>query len=64
QDEAAALGDPAASYRLGLLEACRLIGQIGDRYVGATGDDPFMAVHQCWKEVYDAARYLGDMAYE
>ena len=62
QDEAVALGDPATAYRLGLLEACRLISETGSRYLGISSGDPFLATNQCWREVFEAAGYLREVA--
>ena len=63
QDQAVALGDPATAYRLGMLEACRIISGIGNSYVGIADGDPFLATNQCWREVFDAAGYLQEVAY-
>ena len=62
QDQAVALGDAATAYRLGLLEACRIISETANRYVGVADGDPFLATAQCWHEVFDAAGYLRELA--
>jgi hypothetical protein len=62
QDEAIALGDVGTAYRLGLLEACRIISETGGRYLGVAVGDPFLATNECWREVFDAAGYLREVA--
>ncbi len=62
---ASKFGDATLAYRLGLLEACRIINADQALYVGQYGDDgasPFDALSQAWRSVYDAANYLRDVA--
>jgi len=61
QEQAAVLGDPAVAYRLGLYEACRLINEVGGRYLGQAEGDPFYAINEAWSSVFDAASYLGEI---
>jgi hypothetical protein len=62
QDQAAALGDAATAFRLGMLEACRLIGEVGNRHIGSYDGDPFLAVNDCWRAVFEAANYLREVS--
>ena len=62
---AAEVGDTALAYRLGLLEACRLIGDDQARYIGQYSSDgpcPFDVLQSAWKSVFEAAGYLKDVA--
>ena len=61
-DEAAALGDAATAFRLGLLEACRIISDTSGRYVGTSTGDPFLATNECWRSVFEAASYLREVS--
>ena len=62
RDEAVALGNADLAYRLGMLEACRLISETGSRFIETSSVDPFVATSQCWREVYDAASYLREVS--
>ena len=62
QESAVMLGDPAVAYRLGMLEACRLICDVSGRVIKEPDTDPFNAVTDCWKWVFDAACYLKDVS--
>ena len=61
QEQAIDLGDPALAYRLGMYEACRLINEVGGRYLMANDGDPFYAITEAWNSVFDAASYLGEV---
>ena len=58
QHEAMMLSNPAAIYRMGLLEACRLITEQSSL---ALGKPEFLALAQCWEAVYDAVNYLREV---
>ena len=62
QEMAAALGNPAAAYRLGMLEACRLITDLQASEVRAGKFGEADALNKAWVWVFDAARCLRDMA--
>lgn len=63
-ERATRLDDPGLAYRLGLLEACRLIAQQQAYYIEtrATGT-PFQVLHDAWRDVLDSAEYLREAAY-
>jgi len=63
QAEAVDLGDPGTAYRLGMYEACRLIHSWQAYYL-ETGMEADLqeALRNAWRDIYDSAKYLYDVA--
>ena len=65
-DLASQSGDATLAYRLGLLEACRLIGEDQVRYIGDAGlhegPCPFDVLQSTWRSIFEAADYLREVA--
>ena len=63
-DFAGRYDDPGLAYRLGMLEACRLIAQEQQRYLSAQTDAaPYRVLYDTWANVFDAVEYLREAAY-
>lgn len=58
--EAAKIGYPDLAYRLGLLEACRIINELRSGYIGQhrPQEPSFDVLSRAWDEIFDAADYL------
>ena len=60
QEEASQVSSTTTAYRLGMLQACRLITQQGNRYVSSS-DNSWQALHETWRTVFDAVEYLREV---
>ena len=60
QDEAVALQDPSAAFRLGMLQACSMITEVSGRVIHSDESHPdaVQALNQAWEEVFKAVCYL------
>lgn len=58
--EAQAIGHADLAYRLGLLEACRLLNELRAGYIGRYQPEEasFDVLTRAWNEVFEAAEYL------
>lgn len=61
QEKAIQIRDAGTVYRMGMLEACQLIGEVGDYYLSQSDTVAFQHTHQCWRAVWDAINYLMEM---
>ena len=70
QDDAAALRDPAAAFRLGMLQACRMINEASGRWVQQEHDTlearlgATRALREAWRDIYDGVCHLGQTSAE
>ena len=60
--EVADITSTTRAYRMGMLEACRLITQTTKYYLEAEPGTPaWKALHDTWYSVYDAVTYLQEV---
>lgn len=60
--DVAEIASPTRAYRLGMLEACRLITETTKYYLDAEPGTPaWKALHDTWHSVYDAVTYLQEV---
>jgi hypothetical protein len=65
QDQAAALQDSAAAFRLGMLEACRLINEASGRITQPDAARTLAAIdalNGAWSDVFDGVCYLQEVS--
>jgi hypothetical protein len=61
-EEAASISSTTIAYRLGMIEACRLITETSSYYSKAQPGAPaWEALHQAWLSVRDAVEYLREV---